>query len=92
MLYQEFNQVDIFKQIYTSLKSRSHKSTTIMAIWPSLTGEILDHSYKMEDIRAGIIEYFVLHNPVIQGEKDQPHIFAKVIIKWFDDHVRKKLV
>ena len=58
MLYQEFNQVDIFKQIYTSSKSRCHKSTTIMAIWPSLTGEILDRSYKLEDVRAGIIEYF----------------------------------
>ena len=87
MLYQEFNQVDIFKQIYTSSKSRCHKSTTIMAIWSSLTGEIVDRSYKMEDVRAGIIEYFVLHNSVIQGQKDQPHIFAKV--KWFDDHVRK---
>lgn len=58
-----------------------------MAIWPSLTGKILDCNYRMEDIRVGIIEYFILHNPIIQGQKDQPHIFAKV--KWFDDHVSK---
>lgn len=87
MQYEEFNQVEIFKKLYTSSKSRSHKSTTIMAIWPSLTVRILDRSYRSEDVRVGIIEYFILHNPIIQGQKDQPHIFAKV--KWFDDHVRK---
>ena len=82
--YEEF---EIFRQIYTSSKSRSHKSTTIMAIWPSLTGKILDRSYRTEDVRVGIIEYFILHTPTIEGQKDQPHILAKV--KWFDDHVRK---
>ena len=87
MQYEEFNQVEIFQQIYTSSKSRSHKSTTIMAIWPSLTGKILDRSYRTEDVRVGMIEYIILHIPTIEGQKDQHYILAKV--KWFDDHVRK---
>jgi len=85
--YKEFNQIEIYNQIYTSSKAHTKRSTTIIAIWPSLTGKILTRDYKTEDVRAGIIEYFMLHTPIIKDQAEKSHILAKV--KWFDDHVRK---
>lgn len=85
--YEEFRQLEVFGQIYTSSKCRSHRSNTIMAIWPSITGNILDRSCRVEDVRVGIIEYLIQHVPSIAGMDDKSHIFAKV--KWFEDHPRK---
>jgi len=82
--FEEFNQIEIYNQTYTSSKSHSKRSTTIVA---SLTGKILNRNYKTEDVRAGIIEYFMLHTPIIKDQPKKPHILAKV--KWFNDHVRK---
>ena len=81
--YEEFNQLEVFGQIYT-LKCRSNSSATIMAIWPSVTGSILDRSCGIEDVRVGQIDYFIQHVPTIAGTSDKPHLFAKV--KWFEDH------
>ena len=87
MRYEEFSQIVVFRQRFTSLKSRSHKSATIMAIWPSVTGNILTRNCTSEDIRVGLIEYFISHIPKISNTNDQPHILAKV--KWYQDHPRK---
>lgn len=90
MRYEEISQVEIFGQIYISLKSRSRKSAAIMAIWPGLTGSILERQCTTEDVRVGVVEYFVSHTPSITGVPDQPHILAKV--KWFQDHPRKDML
>lgn len=87
MRYEEFYQIVVFGQVFTSLKSRSHKSTAIMAIWPGVTGNILDRNCTSEDIRVGLVEYFVSHVPIIKDTRDQAHILAKV--KWYQDHPRK---
>ena len=87
MRYEQITQLDVFGQIYISLKSRSSKSRAIMAIWPGLNGAILDRECNTEDVRIGIIEYLISHTPKITGIPDQPHILAKV--KWFQDHPRK---
>ena len=89
MKYTEFYQVKVYGHWYTSLRSRSHKSTCIMAIWPNCIGKIIshDHNCLSEDVRTGLIEYFVLHNPTIDGIDDETFNFAKV--KWYDDHPRK---
>ena len=90
MKYEEFSQLVVFGQQFTSLKSRSHKSTAIMAIWPGVTGNILDRNCTSEDIRVGLIEYFVSHTPTINDTSDQIHILAK--IKWYQDHPARKIL
>ena len=90
MRYEEISQLDIFGQIYISLKSRSRKSAAVMAIWPGLTGSILDRECTTEDVRVGLVEYFISHTPSISGISDQPHILAKV--RWFQDHPRKNIL
>ena len=87
--YEEFRQCEVFGQVYyTSQKYRSKRSCAIMAMWPGITGNIMDRQCKAEDIRNGLIEFFVLHRPSIVGVPDnQPHILAKV--KWYEDHPRK---
>ena len=84
MRYEEFSQIEIFGQVFTSLKSRSRRSCVIMAIWPSVTGAIVNRTCNSEDIRVGEIEYFFVHIPNILGIDKQPHTFAKV--KWYQDH------
>jgi hypothetical protein len=85
--YEEFSQIEVFGQVYTSNKSRSHSSSAIMALWTGLNGRIIQRSCTEEDIRTGQVEYFVLHVPDITTVPKQPHLFAKV--KWFEDHPRK---
>ena len=81
--YEEFSQLEVFGQLYTSLKSRSCRSPAVMAIWPSIDGNIVSTTVS-RDVRVGLIEYFVLHLPIIDGVSNQPHILAKV--KWYQDH------
>ena len=84
MKYEEISQLEIFGQIHISLKSRSRKYAAIMAIWPGLTGSILERQCTTKDVKVGVVEYFVSS---ITGVPDQPHVLAKV--KWFQDHPRK---
>ena len=65
MRYEEFSQIEIFVQVFTSLKSRSKRSCVIMAIWPSVSGSIINHACNSEDIRVGEIEYFFVHVPLV---------------------------
>ena len=87
MRYEQFSQIEIFGQVFTSLKSRSQRSCVTMAIWPSVTGAIVNRTCNSEDIRVGEIEYFLVHMPKILGIEKQPHAFAKV--KWYQDHPQK---
>ena len=82
--YEEFAQIEVYVQVYTSLKSRSSRSSVILAVWPKLGGKILDRTVSLEDVRSGVVEYFFCHTPTISaehGQHQQSHIFAKV--KWY---------
>lgn len=81
MRNEEYSQLIVFGQLFTSLKFRSHKSAAIMAIWPGVTGNIINLNCTSKDIRVGLIEYFISHKPKISDASDQPHILAKV--KWY---------
>ena len=81
--YKEFHQIEIYGHCYTSSKSRSRRSTCIMAIWPNCIGKITDHNCTSEDVRVRVIEYFVSHIPIITDIQNQEHILAKV--NWYDD-------
>lgn len=85
--YEEFSDLEVFGTLYTSLKSRSHRSAAIMGLWPGLNGNIIIRTCNSEDIRTGLIEHFLLDIPSIDGIPDQPHIIAKV--SWYEDHPRK---
>lgn len=85
--YEEFSNLEVFGKLYTSLKSRSRRSAAVMGIWCGQNGKIINRSSNFEDVRTGLIEYFLLHVPKINGISDQPHILAKV--KWYEDHPRK---
>ena len=87
MRYEEISQLEFYGKVFMTLKSRSHRSTANMAIWPNLNGTILDRECNTEDIRVGLLEYLMSHTPKIAGMPDQAHILAKV--KWFQDHPRK---
>ena len=83
------------KQIYTSTKSRTTRSSAIIALWPYLSGILTSRRPTMEDIRVGIIEKFLLHTPEIKqtnGDNSriimqQPHVLASV--KCYQDHPQK---
>ena len=65
LCYTQFHQVRVFEQIYTSMKSRTSRSSVVIAVWPHLTS-ILTTQPTMEDVRVGVIEYFRLHVPEIK--------------------------
>ena len=85
--YTEFYQIEIYGHYYSSSKSRSQRSTYIMATWPNCIGKIIDYSCTSKDVRVGVIEYFVSYIPIITDVQNQEHMLAKV--KWYDDHPRK---
>ncbi len=57
--HEEFSQVEVFGQLFTFLKSRSQRSSTVSAMWPGLSGTIIGRQCSVEDIRCGNIEYFI---------------------------------
>lgn len=85
--YHEFYQLQVYGDYFISSKSRSHRSAAIMALWPSPSGRITSRRCNEEDIRIGVIQFFILHNPIITGASDHPYLLAKV--KWYEDHPRK---
>lgn len=48
--YEEFSQIEVFGQVYTSQKSRSRSSTAIVAMWTGLNGRIMNRCCTQEDI------------------------------------------
>ena len=85
--YEEFSDLKILGELYTSLKSRSHGSAAIVGMWPGLNSKIITRRCTSEDVRTGLIEFFLLHVPSINDKPDEAHILAKV--NWYEDHPRK---
>ena len=93
LCYTQFHQVRVFEQIYTSMKSRTSRSSVVIAVWPHLTS-ILTTQPTMEDVRVGVIEYFLLHVPEIkintsEEVSKQDHNIILVHIIWYQDHPQK---
>ena len=97
--YTQFNQIRIIDQIYTSSRSRTSRSSVVIAVWSHLSS-ILSSNPTMNYVRVGTIEYFLLHTPVIKiaaaGDSSttenyvttkQDHLLAH--IKWYQDHPQK---
>ena len=53
--------------IYTSEKSRSERSSAILAAWPSVSGVLLRTPHE-DDLRVGIVQFFILHTPHIRKD------------------------
>ena len=95
--YEEFYQLKIFKSVLSTSKSRSSKSTAVIAAWPSPSGILTGRKPMPDDVRVGTIEYFFSHQPTIllcEGDANRavatPHLLARV--KWFQDHPQKFLL
>ena len=97
--YKECRQINVMGEIYTSEKSRSERSSAILAAWPSVSGVLLRTPHE-DDLRVGIVQFFILHTPHIRKDivvnataltnvelLKEPHILAKV--SWLQDHPRK---
>lgn len=89
--YTVFQQVKVFEQLYTSCKSRTNHSSTIIAIWPHLTGILDTSNIAIANIRVGKIEYFLMHTATIRNgnadEKEHQHLLGRV--SWYHDHPEK---
>ena len=96
--YEEFRSVEVFNEMYTSVKSRTTKSAAIVAAWPSPGGILTSRNPSQDDIRVGMVQYFLLHTPSVRVSTDEEavrttekaHILAK--INWFQDHPQKYLL
>lgn len=92
-----FSDITVLGERYLSLKSRSQRSTVILAYWCDSGGSI---STTMDKCMAGRVEYFFTHTCTISISTDTSgsaalpphkkekieHVFAKV--KWFGTHPR----
>ena len=100
--YVEFHQIRIFEQLYTSARSRTNCSSAIVAFWPHLSGILSSRQPSVDDVRVGVVEYFMLHTPALKSDKSTPgtssccqnvasepkkHLLAHV--KWYQDHPQK---
>lgn len=78
-----FYDLKVFGEHFLSSRSRSARSSVVMAYW----GEI-GHS-----IKVGSIDYFFLHTITFNSDKEssgekQENLFAKV--KWYSDHFQPR--
>ena len=94
--YTQFIQVQIFEQTYTSAKSRTSRSSGIIATWPYLAGILTSRPPSMNDVRVGFIQYFLLHKPCIKSPRDYSHQTTEnsnthflACVKWLQDHPQK---
>ncbi len=55
--HEEFSQVEVFGQLFTSLKSRSQRSSTVSAMWSGLSGTIIDRRYSFWQYRILYFTY-----------------------------------
>ena len=95
--YVEFHDIKVFQKIYVSKKSRSRKSSAVLAVWPSPSGIITSRTPCGDDVRVGEIIYFLLHCIKVKLQVstdpeivDKTHILA--CIRWYEDHSRKFLL
>ena len=85
--YVEYHEVKALETVFISAKSRSTRSSTIIAVWPSPSGILTSRAPSVDDVRVGKI---LVHNPVIKQEgttTEFPHILAE--IEWSQDHHQK---
>ena len=86
LCYTEFSQIKVLSELHTSVKSRSECSTAVIAVWPSVNGEVLTKRQPMmEDLIVGQIQFFFTHTPAIADNDlsntfELPHVMAKVLL------------
>lgn len=89
--YEEYREVEIHGTTYISAKSRSSRSSSIVAVWPSPRGVLETRTPSKEDIRIGSVNYFLLHDAIVnipgQEEACITHLLAEM--EWFQDHPQK---
>ena len=78
--YSSFQYIYASGEIYGSCYSRSRRSSTIMAFWAGIDGEIQSIIDPFTKPRPGVIEKLLLHIANVDGEPKQ-HLLAKV--SWF---------
>lgn len=84
--YTQYNQIRVFHENFICTKSRSARSSAIIAIWPHLSGILTTK----EHVWVGIIEYFLLHSPSIeQNDKVQKVKHLLAYVKWYQNHPDK---
>ena len=64
--YTQFLQIQTFEQIYTCTRSRTTRSSAIVAIWPHLSGILPASLSCIDNITAGVVQYFMIHSPAIK--------------------------
>ena len=63
--YEEYHDVEILGTTYSSTKSRSSRSSAVLAVWPSPRGILESRTPSKEDIRIGSVNYFLLHDSIV---------------------------
>ena len=100
--YVQFHQIQIFEQLHTSLRSRKNCSSAIVAFWLHLSGIQTSRQPSVDNVRVGVVEYFMLHIPALKSERStsgtssscqhvavepKKHLLARD--KWYQDHPQK---
>lgn len=86
MAHEVFYDIEIFDELFTSVKSNGNHSSTIIAYWPAS----LEHNSSHCEFSAGTIQYFFFHTVAIKLFQELSettklcHVFA--CIHWFDKH------
>ena len=75
-----FNDLKVLGEQFTSKKSRSQRSSAIMAYW----GEPALNTNNICPLKVGLVEYFFIHTLCSNNGTENEHLFAKV--KWHQDH------
>ena len=84
MIYEQFNELKVFNEMFTSKRSKGNHSSIICAFWAVIGGNIAS---ECNQIRVGTIEYFVRHSVRVPTSpvptqpcyfKQVSHIFARV--------------
>ena len=88
--YVEFRDLKVFDKTFISEKSRSKKSSAIIAAWPSITGILTSRHPCKDDICVGTVKYFLCHSAMIkinQQDTEKNHMLA--FVDWNDNHPQK---
>ena len=89
--YTQYSLIKVFEQTFTSNRSRTSRSSSVLAIWPHSSGSLITAQPSIEHIRVGTIDHFILHTPVLTnaqgGSTSEPHLLAR--ITWYQDHPHK---
>ena len=100
--YVQFHQIQIFEQMYTSLRSRKSCSSAIVDFWPHLSGILTSRRPSMDDVRVGVVECFMLHIPGLESDRStsgtssscqnvamEPKKHFLTSVQWYQDHPQK---